>query len=106
MELIGLEYWDDQVNFKMGIHIDLFILDKVPNNKFKRLLYMRRCLLLCKLCSISSIKIEEGSVLLNIIVNSLHSIFNLIGLTPKHYQKKLLNYLENMRIVIVNIVLI
>ena len=84
------EYWDDQVNFKMGIHIDLFILDKVPNNKFKRLFYMRRCLLLCKLCSISSIKIEEGSALINTIVNSLHFLFNKIGLTPKYYQKKLL----------------
>lgn len=84
------EYWDNQVNFKMGIHIDLFILDKVPNNKFKRLLYMRRCLLLCKLCSISSIKIEECSALINTIVNSLHFLFNKIGLTPKYYQKKLL----------------
>ena len=84
------EYWDNQVNFKMGIHIDLFILDKVPNNKFKRLFYMRRCLLLCKLCSISSIKIEECSALINTIVNSLHFLFNKIGLTPKYYQKKLL----------------
>ena len=51
---------------------------------------MRRCLLLCKLCSISSIKIEEGSGLVRAIANSLHKIFNAIGLTPKHYQKKLL----------------
>lgn len=84
------EYWDSQVDFKLGVHIDLFILDKVPNNKFKRLLYMRRCLLLCKLCSISSIKIDEGSGLVKLIANTLHSIFNVIGLTPKHYQKKLL----------------
>ncbi len=84
------EYWDSQVDFKMGLHIDLFILDKVPNNKFKRLLYMRRCLLLCKFCSISSIKIEEGSSLVKTVANVLHSIFNIIGLTPKHYQKKLL----------------
>ncbi len=32
------EYWDNQVPFKLGIHIDLFILDKVPENKFKRFL--------------------------------------------------------------------
>ena len=84
------EYWDNQVDFKMGIHIDLFILDKVPNNKFKRLVYMRRCLLLCKLCSISSIKIDEGSGFVKSITNLLNSVFNKIGLTPKHYQKKLL----------------
>lgn len=85
------EYWDSQVDFKLGIHIDLFILDKVPNNKIKRLLYMRRCLLLCKLCSISSIKIDEGSAIVKLIANSMHSVFNLVGLTPKYYQKKLLN---------------
>lgn len=83
------EYWDSQVDFKLGIHIDLFILDKVPDNSFKRFLYMRRCLLLCKFCSIASIKIKEGGFA-NVIANSLHSIFNKIGLTPKYYQKKLL----------------
>lgn len=83
------ETWDDQVSFNMGIHIDLFILDKVPDNKFKRLLFMRRCLLLCKLQAISAIKIEEGSALVKTIANTLHSVFNVIGLTPKHYQKKL-----------------
>lgn len=84
------EYWDSQVDFKLGIHIDLFILDKVPDNKINRFLYMRRCLFLCKLCSIASIKIEEGSVPVKLIANTLHSVFNKIGLTPKHYQKKML----------------
>ena len=84
------EYWDNQVDFKMGLHIDLFILDKVPNNKLKRFLYMRKCLYLCKLCSIASIKVEEGSGLVKTVANILHTIFNNIGLTPKHYQKKLL----------------
>lgn len=84
------EYWDNQVDFKMGMHIDLFILDKVPNNKIKRFLYMRKCLYQCKLCSIASIKVEEGSALVKTISNLLHVIFNKIGLTPKHYQKKML----------------
>lgn len=84
------EYWDSQVPFKLGIHLDLFILDKVPDNKFKRFLYMRRCLVLCKLCSISSIKIEQYSNLVKTVTHSLHFIFNKIGLTPKYYQKKML----------------
>ena len=84
------EYWDRQVPFKLGIHLDLFILDKVPNNKYKRLFYMRRCLILSKLCSISSINIEEHSNFVNTATNLAHSILNVIGLTPKHFQKKLL----------------
>ncbi|WP_406536800.1 phosphorylcholine transferase LicD [Methanobrevibacter sp.] len=84
------EYWDNQVPFKLGIHLDLFILDKVPNNNFKRFLYMRICLILCKLCSISSIKIEHPSNIVKWVTNFLHVIFNKIGLTPKYFQKKML----------------
>ena len=84
------EYWDKQVPFKLGIHIDLFILDKIPNNNFKRFLYMKRCLVLCKLCSISSIKIEEYPSYVTAVTSFLHVIFNKIGLTPKYFQKKML----------------
>lgn len=82
------EYWDNQVPFKLGIHIDLFILDKVPENKFKRFFYMKRCLLFSKFASISSIRLEEGSKFLIATVNSLHALFNKIGFTPEYFQKK------------------
>ncbi|SEL01590.1 lipopolysaccharide cholinephosphotransferase [Methanobrevibacter gottschalkii] len=84
------EFWDSNVPFKMGIHIDVFILDKVPNNKIKRFLYMRRCLLLCKFYVISAIKFDEGSSFQKIIVNMSHTIFDKIGLKPSFYQKRLL----------------
>ena len=51
---------------------------------------MRRCLILSKLCSISSINIEEHSNFVNTATNLVHSILNIIGLTPKYFQKKLL----------------
>ena len=50
---------------------------------------MRRCLLLSKLCSISSIKVEYDVKAVEVISNLLHSVINKIGLTPKHFQKKL-----------------
>ena len=31
------EFWDKYVSFKLGMHVDLFVLDRVPNNKIKRL---------------------------------------------------------------------
>lgn len=84
------EYWDKQVPFKLGIHLDLFILDKVPNNSLKRFFYMRRCLILSKLCSISSITVEEHSHFVNAVTHALHFILNKTGFTPRHFQKKLL----------------
>lgn len=83
------EYWDSQVPFKLGIHIDIFILDKVPNNNIKRFLYMRRCLLLSKLCSISSINVEHDVKLVEVFSKFLHSFLNIIGLTPNYFQKKM-----------------
>ena len=84
-----VEFWDKYVSFDLGMHVDLFILDKLPNNKIKRWFYMRICLILCKCYAILAIKFDEGSKVVQLIVNTLHPIFNAIGLTPKFFQKKL-----------------
>lgn len=88
------EFWDKQVSFDLGMHVDLFILDKVPNNKIKRWLFMRICLILCKCYAISTIKFDQGSKVVKTIVNTLHPIFNAIGLTPKFFQKRLPKFLR------------
>ncbi|AMD17757.1 hypothetical protein TL18_06840 [Methanobrevibacter sp. YE315] len=84
-----VEFWDKFVSFDLGMHIDLFILDKLPNNNIKRFFFMRICLILCKFYAISTIKFDEGSKIVQLIVNTLHPIFNVIGLTPSYFQKKL-----------------
>ena len=86
------EFWDKYVSFKMGMHIDLFILDKVPKNKIKRFLFMKLCLALCKMQAISMIKFDDGSKIVKTIVNVLHSVFNVVGLTPKFFQKRLTKF--------------
>ena len=55
---------------------------------------MRICLILCKCYAISTIKFDEGSKFVKLIVNTLHSIFNVIGLSPKFFQKKLPKFLR------------
>ena len=82
------EFWDDEVPFKLGLHVDLFILDKVPKNKFKRFIYMRRCLIFCKLYAISTIKFYDYNKIFVLALNLCHNIFNKIGLTPKYFQKR------------------
>lgn len=85
------EFWDKYVSFDLGLHVDLFILDKVPDDNIKKWVFMRICLILCKCYAISTIKFDEGSKAVKLIVNTLHPIFNAIGLTPKFFQKKLPN---------------
>lgn len=81
------EYWDKQVSFKLGIHIDLFILDNLPDNKIKRWIYIRHCYVMARLHSLSVLKFDNYSAIVNTGLNAIHSLLNLFKLTPKYFQK-------------------
>lgn len=83
------EYWDKQVSFKLGIHIDLFILDNLPDNEFRRKLFIQRCYYMARLYSISVLKFDNYSNGINLILNCVHSIFGLLNLTPSYFHNKL-----------------
>ena len=85
------EYWDEQVSFKLGIHIDLFILDHLPDNKIKRKLFTQRCYYLARLYSISVLTFDNYSKPVNLILNTVHRFLNIFNLTPKFFQKRLYN---------------
>lgn len=85
------EYWDKQVSFKLGLHIDLFILDNLPDNGLKRKLFIQRCYILTRLYSISVLTFDNYSKLFNSILNLTHKIFKVLRLNPKYFQKRLYN---------------
>ena len=82
------EEWDDQISYKTGIHIDLFILDNVPNNSIKRFFHIWRCFILNKLYALSTIKITSGSKFVQLICTIAHNVLNFTGFTPSFFQKK------------------
>ena len=82
------EYWYDQVKFKMGIHIDIFALDNLPNNKIKRYLFMQKCFITDRLFSMSAIKIKDKKEYIKVISSFINSILNKLNLTPKYFQRK------------------
>ena len=83
------EYWDKQVSFKLGIHIDLFILDCLPDNKLKRKLFIQKCYYLARLHSLSVLTFNNYSKSMNTILNIVHKLLTTFHLTPKYFQKKL-----------------
>lgn len=83
------EFWDNQVSFKLGIHVDLFILDKLPNNKVKRKFYILKCYLLARMYVVSVLKFNNYSPVSNLFLNVCHSLLNLFKLNPNYFQKKL-----------------
>ena len=82
------EEWDNQISYKTGIHIDLFILDKVPNNKLKSYLFVRRCFILNKLYALSTIKLEGYSRLFQLMTNFMHNLLNVFGFNSRYFQKR------------------
>lgn len=83
------EYWDSQVSFKLGIHIDLFILDNLPDNKFKRWFFIQRCYILTRLYPIAVLKFDNYSAPVNFALNLAHKLFRTLGFGPKYFEKRL-----------------
>ena len=82
------EYWDNQVSFKLGIHIDLFVLDVLPDNKIKRWLFIQYCFIVTRLHAISVLRFDNYPKIINLILNIIHALLNFIKLNPNYFQKR------------------
>lgn len=83
------EFWANQVSFNLGIFIDIFVLDNVPNNKIKRFLFRKHCFLLDKFLSITSIKLNNDyNRFIRIISNGMNILFNKFGFNSHFFQNK------------------
>lgn len=82
------EFWNKQVDFNLGIHIDIFVLDKLPKNKIKRFFFRKKCFILDKLLTMSAIKLEGYPKPIMAISNAMHSILNALNFNTPYFQKK------------------
>lgn len=78
------EWWAHQVNFKSQIFIDIFVLDNITTNSFKRFLQVKACRILDKLTTIASIRLEGYPKYVQIPLNIIHSIFKLLRIKPSN----------------------
>lgn len=88
------EWWDKQVDFNLGIFLDIFILDTAPSNRFIRKLHLYHVRILNRLIAISTIKYENYPKITQIIVNSLHRIFKSLKISPDYFKKKTIKLLK------------
>lgn len=72
------EWWVNQVDFDLGIDIDIFVLDNVPDNKLKRFFHVKRCRILDRLLAMSVIKFEGYPFLVQGLANTTHKILKLL----------------------------
>ena len=74
------EWWVNQVDFNLGIYIDIFVLDNVPDNKLNRFIHVKRCRILDKLPAISVVKFEDYPFIVQLLTNITHKVFKLLNI--------------------------
>ena len=82
------EWWADQVDYTPNIFIDIFILDNIPNNKFKRFIHRWTCYLLNMLSSYSLIKQENDSKIKRIIQHTVYYTIKILPISPYSIKKR------------------
>ena len=88
------ENWVSQVDFNIGINIDIFVLDDLSNNNFKRNYQLKKAFLYNKLLIMSKIRLDDLPFLTKVITHSGYHILNLLGIKPKWINKRCLNFLK------------
>ena len=82
------EWWADQVDYKVNIFMDIFILDNIPNNKIKRFIHKWRCFTLNQLVQYSLVKFENESKFKQIIQQSIYYILKILPISPMTLKKR------------------
>ena len=82
------EWWADQVDYTPNIYIDIFILDNVPSNKFKKFIHRWKCYFLNFVSSCSYIKYENDSKIKEIIQQTIYYTIKMLPISPYSIKKK------------------
>lgn len=88
------ENWIDQVNFDIGINIDIFVLDDLSDNNFKRNYQIKKSFLYGKLLLMSKIKLDDLPLITKIITHSISNLLKLFKIKPNFINKRCLNFLK------------
>ena len=84
-----LEYWwANQVDYDTNIYIDIFILENIPNNKFKRFVHKWTCFALNQLTMYSYFKYDNPSKFKKIIQQSIYYLIKISPVSPNTIKKK------------------
>ncbi|SEL01739.1 lipopolysaccharide cholinephosphotransferase [Methanobrevibacter gottschalkii] len=82
------EWWGNQVEYTPNIFLDIFILDNVPNNKYKWFVQKWKSFILNQLTIYSIIKYKNESKLKEIIQQSIYYLLKILPISPKTIKKK------------------
>lgn len=91
------EEWINQVNFSIGINIDIFVLDDLADNKIKRSYQLKMAFFYSKLLLMSQIKLDDLSFFSRVISHGFYNFLNLFGFKTSKIHNKCLKFLDKYR---------
>lgn len=91
------EEWVNQVDFHVGINMDIFVLDDLANNKFKRFYQLKKSFLYNKLLIMSKIKLDDLPFVTKAVTHLGYHVLNLFKIKPSTINRRCLNFLKKYR---------
>ncbi|MBE6487000.1 MAG: LicD family protein [Methanosphaera stadtmanae] len=88
------DWWADQVDYTPNIYIDIFIMDNIPKNKFKRFIHRWSCFTLNQLTIHSFIKFKNSSKLKEIIQKFIYYFIKILPVSRYSIKKKCIESYE------------
>ncbi|MBR4448271.1 phosphorylcholine transferase LicD [Methanobrevibacter sp.] len=85
------EWWANQVDYTPNIFIDIFILDNVPSNKFKKFAHKWTSFSLNLLTTYSILKYTKSSKIKQVIQKIIHYTLKILHISPSYIKKKCVN---------------
>lgn len=82
------EWWADQVDYTPNIFIDIFILDNIPDNRFKRFFHKWKSFTLNQLTIYSILKYENDSKFKEMIQHTIYYILKILPVSTNTIKKK------------------
>lgn len=91
------ESWVSQVDFHIGINMDIFVLDDLSDNNLKRNYQLKKSFLYNKLLIMSKIKLDDLPFVTKLITHTGYYILNLFRIKPSTLNKRCLNFLKKYK---------
>ena len=88
------ENWVEYMDFDLGINIDIFVLDDLSNNRFKRFYQIKKIFFYNKLLIMSKIKIDNLPFVTKVVTHSFYHILNFLKIRPYKINNNLLRFLK------------
>lgn len=83
------EWWSDQVSFKQGIFVDIFILDNLTDSKLKQFYYKKMGRWLRKFLSLSMLKFNNYPKYKQFVAVNAHKFLRFFNLNPSFFKNRI-----------------